>query len=243
MGTQRRDPSPENNTLESPEPDADRQQLKSEFPESPEKDEEWIIPTGISQIARAYRSVINKIIWYNWYNKRCQEPWFRAGRRNMGNVDVISNAPVRTRAHYDPYIPINTIDRRILTRVEVARYGSRLRGNVSQMGHCDMAIIHVPWRHAEVYPAHAYVNVDIRIRRNLIIRKVRLFIVENEFNRIIFGEEFGRKYLQQITNGDQYMRLEDNGIQIEIPSTRKTFMPRAHICTTEDIQEYQEGRW
>lgn len=128
-----------------------------------------------------------------------------AGKRNLGNVEIIRNAPVRTRAHYDPYITVNTIDRRVLNGVEVARYGTRLPGNALEMEGSSLAIIQCPWRHGEFYPAHAYVHLKVRIRRTFIARRVRFYVVENCLNQIVLGAEFAKKY---------FLRVSDNNCSI-----------------------------
>lgn len=77
------------------------------------------------------------------------------------------------------------------------------------------------WRHEEFYPSHSYVHLDIG--RNFFIRKVRFFVpvVENEFNQVIFGEEFAKKDFQRVSDDDKSIRLEDNEIEVEIPSLAK----------------------
>lgn len=103
------------------------------------------------------------------------------------------------------------------------------------------AIIQLPWRHEEFYIAHAYVDICLRIRRDFILRKVRFLVVENDMNQIILGALFGRRYFGGVSRNDSYVTFVDDNIQVDIPSTRKTFMPRIHILTEEEILERRSG--
>lgn len=66
------------------------------------------------------------------------------------------------------------------------------------MGRFTAAIIQVPWRH-EFYIAHAYVEIDLRIRRNFVLRKVRFMVIKNDMNQIVLGAPFAQKYFKQIS--------------------------------------------
>lgn len=114
--SRRRDMSPENNTLDRLEPDSELQESGSL--ELPERDRDWIIPTEISRVIKASLSETKRIFWYNSKDTNNQMEWYIAGRRSVGNIEILRGAPARTRAHYDPYVSFNTIDRRLLTSYE-----------------------------------------------------------------------------------------------------------------------------
>lgn len=157
-------------------------EAKSETQECYAQDPAWMIPTNIARVIKASLSERKRIVWYNDKDTTNLENWYLAGRRSAGNMDILRGAPARVRAHYDPYVRYNTIDRRIFTSYEIARYATSLPGSMPEFEGSSVAIIQVPWRHEEFYMSHAYVDLNLRIRKDFVLRRVRFLVVENDMN-------------------------------------------------------------
>lgn len=68
----------------------------------------WIIPTDIDWIVTEYCQPTIKFLWYDTISE-ADEPWKRAGRRGLGNTDIMKNSPARCRIHYDSNLQVNVI--------------------------------------------------------------------------------------------------------------------------------------
>lgn len=175
-------------------------------PERPVEDPEWIQPSDIDWVVTEYCRPEVKFIWYESGEENA-EPWKLAGWRGLGNTDIMKSHPVRCRTHYDPNLPINLIDRRILSDFEIRRYGGPLPGSYEAAEGRSQITIQVPWRRYEFFRARYYIEIDVRIRAGCTIPRVKFLVLEESQAQVIMGAPICQQLFHETRQQDQILVL------------------------------------
>lgn len=215
-------------------------QVRSAEDELHPNEPNWIIPTDKDWLVYQKGTPGLTIAWYD-LDRNMDTSWKKAGRRGLGNTEILRNTYVRCRTHYDPYLPYNTIDRRILSNVELQRLGEELPGGFTQVRGNHTVLIQMPWRRNEFYEAKHYVDLDVRVRANFLVKQVRFLVIEEDFAQVIMGAPFCASRFSRTRADDRSIFLRDGNRELEIPSTRQHGHVRAHVLTKEEIEQYERG--
>lgn len=194
-----------------------KQQRSIEVPQPPAEDSAWILPTNIDWVVAEYSHPAVKFTWYD-LSSNAEALWKLAGRRGLGNTDIMKNNPVRCRTHYDPNLPVNVIDRRILSNFEIKKFGNPLPAGCAEARGRSRIIVQVPWRRYEFYRAQFYVEIDVRVRAGFTVPKVGFLVLEENQAQVILGAPFCEQLFFETRYQDQVVALKWGTEELEVPS-------------------------
>lgn len=114
-------------------------------------------------------------------------------------------------------------------------------GGFTQVRGNHTVLVQIPWRRNEFYEAKHYVDLDVRVRANFLVKQVRFLVIEEDFAQVIMGAPFCASRFSRTRDDDRSIFLRDGNRELEIPSTRQHGHIRAHVLTKEEIEQYERG--
>lgn len=162
-------------------------------------------------------------------------------RRGLGNIDIMKNHPVRCGTHYDPNLYVNAIDRRILSNVEIKKFGNPLPAGCAEARDRSRVIVQVPWRQYDFYRAQHYVQIDVRIRAGFTVPKVGFLVLDENQVQVILDAPFCEQLFLETRYQDQVVALKWGQQELEVLSIRRYGVVRKHAITENEIKGYERG--